>query len=342
MIHFTNRADATQACRSGREHTDGPPPTKPRLLTRGRRRVITRIVPRIDPAFERLARQLTMLQLRRGDDGDDISDALSPEGPRTATFMDTYSDAGLQTVIEHYGLDAKLKERGLGDYELVITEEDPFHQRLEIVLPSLERTHVMDLRLHLARLSLSDGERVDVVAVEWLRMQNPRGQFTSSRPRLPGQVHPGTGLGKDVGQLLQLMCRRVGREGLVTVPERFHLAELYARGGWLAPSGGADRLIDEVKLAAPALSFAARAWAMERGFVFDESGAPVSYTPEERVLPVSERVQRALAPGGFWRIASQLLEPLELRRRLFVDVEALARSLETSPVEGMDPSALES
>lgn len=308
---------------------------------------------RIDPSFERLARRLTSLQLRRPDSGadgtdvaDDISDALEPDRSRSRAFMDTYSDAGLRTVIAHYGLHDKLVEQGLGDYQLVVTEEDPFHHRLEIVLPTLERVHVLDLRLHLARLSLpgsddEDGEalRVDVVAVEWLRMQNPRKRFTPERPRLPGQVFPGTGLGKDVGQLLQLMCKRVGREGLVTVPERHHLAELYARGGWLAPSPGGDRLIDEVQLAGRGLSFAARAWAMERGFVFDEQGEPVVYVPEERVLPISDRVQRALAPGGFWQFATQLLEP---RRRLRVDVEGLARSLETSPVEGMDPRTLES
>lgn len=296
---------------------------------------------RIDPAFERLARRLTSLQLRRADDDvDDITDALAPETRRSRTFLDTYSDAGLRTVIGHYGLEEKLKARGLGDYQIVVSEEDPFTQRLEIVLPSLAGAHILDLRLHLARLSLpKDDTRVDVVAVEWLRMQNPRAHFSAARPRLPGQVLPGTGLGKDVGQLLQLMCRRIHREGLVTVPERFHLSEIYGGSGWLAPSAGADRLIDEVRLAAPALSFAARAWAMERGFVFDEAGAPVRYLPEERVLPISEHVRRALAPGGFLHFATEWLAP---RRRLRVDVEGLARSLETSPVEGMDPRALES
>jgi hypothetical protein len=297
-------------------------------------------MPRVDPRFERLARQLTWLELRQPDADDELAgaDELSPRG---RAFVDTYSVAGLRTVIERFGLQQKLEERGLADYDLVVTEEDSFHHRLELVLRDVPKDaddHIMDLRLHLARLTPPGGdEGVDVVVIEWLLMQNPRASFTKERPRLPGQRYPGTGLGNDVAQLLVLMCRRIMRAGLVVVPERFHLAELYARGGWLAPSPGGDRLIDEVKLAAPALSFAARAWAMERGCVFDEDGAPVTYVPEERVLPVSDELAGAFdAPGTRW-----LRELFESRRRLRIDVERLAASLRDDPVEGMDPAALD-
>jgi hypothetical protein len=301
-------------------------------------------VHRVDPRFERLAQKLTWLELRRPDADDELAgaDAMSPRG---RAFVDTYSVAGLRTVIERFGLQAKLEERGLGDYDLVVTEEDSFHHRLELVLRNdvpnvadgVDR-HVMDLRLHLGRLAREHqrGDAFDVVVVEWLLMQNPRGVFTSERPRLPGQRFPGTGLGNDVAQLLVLMCRRVARAGLVVVPERFHLAELYARAGWLAPSAAGDRLIDEVKLASPTLSFAQRAWAMERGCVFDEDGAPVAYQPEERVLPVEGALEKVLVPGGSWLRA--LFEP---RRRLHVDVARLADSLRSEPVEGMDPAALD-
>ncbi len=302
-------------------------------------------MPRLDPRFERLARQLTWLELRRPDADDELAgeEELSPRG---RAFVDTYSVAGLRTVIDHYGLHAKLEARGLGDYDLVVTEEDPFHHRLELVVrgdvPDGADRHVMDLRLHLGRLkspraeSSENAEGFDVIVIEWLLMQNPRGTFTRERPRLPGQRHPGTGFGNDVAQLLVLMCRRITRAGLVVVPERFHLAELYARGGWLAPSAAGDRLIDEVKLAEPGLSFAVRAWAMERGCVFDEDGARVVYVPEERVLPIVDDLEKALTPGGSW--LKSLFEP---RRRLRVDVARLAESLRDEPVEGMDPAALD-
>lgn len=266
----------------------------------------------VSSRFERLARKLTAMELRRADEDD--------ERP---AFVNTYSVDGLRKVIEHYGLHDKLVARGLGDYELAVTQEDPFHHRLELTLPP-DGEHVMDLHVHLGRLTRADMASVDVVIVEWLLMQNPRAQFSAERPPLPGQKHPGTGLGKDVAQLLVLMCRRVHRAALVVVPERFHLAELYARAGWLAPSEAGDRLIDEVKLADPSLSFAERAWAMELGCVFDGHGDVVRYVPEERVLPVEDGV----VPHDRFAWMRTLLAP---RRRLHVDRDKLHEGMPEMP-----------
>lgn len=270
--------------------------------------------------FERIARRLTTLELTAGDDD--------------ARFVNQYSERGLRTVIDEYGLDAKLKAQGLGDYRLVVSEDDPFRHRMELVLP--DGTRAMDMKLHLMRAT-SANEHADVVVVEWLVMQNPRAQFSSTKPRLPGQQHPGTGLGRDVAELLAIMCRRIGRDGLVVVPERFHLAELYARAGWLAPSPDAERDLADVLAATASLSFAARAWAVERGFVVDEDGAPFVHRPSERVLAVSERMRDALAPNGFlW-----LKRLVTAEARFSVDIDALRESLRANPVEGMDPDALE-
>lgn len=290
----------------------------------------------MDQHFERIARRLSTLELRRPDaDDDDALDAMKPGSPFGRVprrFVGTYSAAGLGTVIHEYGLDAKLRAQGLGDYRLVVTDEDPFRHRLQLVLP--EGAHAMDMHIHLR--TLVDG--ADVVVVEWLRMQNPRARFTRERPRLPGQEHPGTGLGRDVAQLLVLMCRRIGRDGLVTVPERFHLAELYARGGWRAALPAADLELDDVLAGTRALSLAERAWAVARGFVRDGDGAPYVYVPRERVLPVSERMQAR----GFGALDAVARLAHALHRRPFtVDVEGLARSLAADPVEGMDPAHIQ-
>jgi hypothetical protein len=271
--------------------------------------------------FERISRRLTTLELTAGDDD--------------ARFVRTYSTRGLHTVIDEYGLDAKLRALGLSDYRLVVTEDDAFRHRLELVLPGGE--HVMDLRLHLAHARIPNAsERADVVIVEWLLMQNPRAAFSSAKPRLPGQRHPGTGLGRAVAELLAIMCRRIGRDGLVVVPERFHLAELYAQAGWIAPSPEAERDLADVLRATPSLTFAARAWAVERGFVVDEDGAAFVHRPSERVLAVSPRMKEALAPDGFlW-----LRRLVGAEARFTVDIAALRASLVADPVEGMDPDAL--
>lgn len=290
---------------------------------------------RVEPRFEEVARRLTMLQLM--DPGPAGDGDLLARGDR---FAHTYTEAGLRTAIHEYGLDEKMRALGIHEFQLRITEEDPFRHRLEVLLddPVLEDPHLMDLRIHLTRVGLPGvEEHADVVMVDWLLMQNPRARFSVERPRLPGQRYPGTGLGRDVAQLLFLLTRRVQREALIVVPERFHLAELYRRGGWRAINLDAEHELADVLTATHDLSFAARAWAVERGLVRDQHGVPFEYRAHERLLPVSERLDEALSPGGFFMLKEVLRPP----RPFQVDVEALRESLRADPVVGLDPEALE-
>ena len=294
---------------------------------------------RVDPRFEAISRRLTMLELM------DPGPAAPPEGSespfaRSGRFVHTYSEAGLRTAIREFGLDDKLRALGIADVELRITEEDPFRHRLEVLLDDaeLEDRHVMDMRLHLSRVGLLGvPEHADVVMVDWLLMQNPRGSFSATRPRLPGQRYPGTGLGRDIAQMLMLLCRRVQREALITIPERFHLAELYRRSGWLPINLDEEHALTDVLYATRSLTLAARAWAVERELVRDTDGAPFIYHPHERVMPVSERVEGALAPGGFFMLKEVLRAP----RRFELNVDELRRSLRDDPVDGLDPADIE-
>jgi hypothetical protein len=296
-------------------------------------------VVRVDPSFERISRRLTSLELReRTPDEDELVD-LRPgdaRGRTHADFLHTYSVAGIRRVITEYGLEAKLAAQGLSDVEVSIEHEDAFRHRLLIHLrdPAAKVREVMDLRVHLCTLGLpGDPTPFEIAAVEWLLMQNPRRSFTRERPRLPGQRFPGTGLGRDVGQLLVLLCKRIGRAGLVTVPEHFHLAELYARGGYAAVAEDDEHALFDLTEATAALTLGQRAWAIERGCVFDEDDEPVPYVPHARVLAVSSELSAALSPfGRFFRAATRP------RRRLAVDVERLRRTLREDPVEGMDPA----
>lgn len=298
---------------------------------------------RVDARFEAISRRLTMLELMDPGPNAPPEGSESPFAP-AQRFVATYSEAGLRTAIREFGLDDKLRALGIADLQLRITEEDPFHHRLEVLLDDpaldagvLDDRHIMDLRLHLSRVGLPGvDEHADVVIVEWLLMQNPRGTFSRERPRLPGQRAPGTGLGREVAQLLMLLCRRVQREALITVPERFHLAELYRRAGWLAINLEEEHALVDVLHATRSLSLAARAWAVERGLVRDADGVPFVYHPHERVLPVSERLEHALAPGGFF----MLKEALRPARAFEIDVEELRQSLRDDPVDGLDAGAI--
>jgi hypothetical protein len=93
---------------------------------------------RVDPAFERIARRLTSLELRAGADARGDADLLKPgeaAGRTSSAFVDTYSVEGIHRVLDEYGLRAQLERQGLGDVVIDITQDDPFRHRLAVRLP---------------------------------------------------------------------------------------------------------------------------------------------------------------------------------------------------------------
>ena len=64
----------------------------------------------------------------------------------------------------------------------------------------------------------------ELLAIEWLLLQNPRAVFTAERPALPGQRHPGLGMLRDVIALLVQVCHRLHLDGITYTPSHFHLA----------------------------------------------------------------------------------------------------------------------
>lgn len=287
--------------------------------------------PRVDPELERVARRLRALEL--------VADPDDGERPQ---FADFYSEAGLRTALDAYGVAEALGRRGLADWKMRIERDDPFHHRLVLHVgddPEAMDARITDLRLHLCRIALRGEEpRWDAVVVEWLLMQDPRAPFTKERPRLPGQAHPGTGMGRIVHDLLVLMTRRLARDALLNIPERPHLVELYLRAGWRFVDGARAVPVRAALDAAAHLPYPHRAWAFERGFVKDEDGAPYVHEPLEMILPVSDALQDELArdDGVLARLVRSIAGPREPRYR--VDEDALFRSLVEDPVEGLDPT----
>jgi hypothetical protein len=270
----------------------------------------------VSPHFRRISEKLSLLELSQHDADDDV---LTP----AKAFVGTYDEVGLQHVLQAYALSPKLTAMGLDPLHIAITSDDPFHHALQLQLP--DGVPVMDLRLHLCctRLPGIKGAilgRIDVVVVEWLRMQNPHARFTAARPRLPGQTYPGTGLGRDVLQLLVLMCERIHRDAMITLPEHYHQNEMYQRIGFMPLSPDDD--VNRVRGCTSALSLAERAWACERGFVRRDDGSAFVHHPRELLLPIHPRIKVRPHPAG--------------GRPFVLDATGFVASLRREPVEGID------
>lgn len=310
----------------------------------------------IDKRYERISRSLSTLELAGDEGAGDLLDELvarpgAQEIREDGRFAGFYSREGLLRVLEAYGVSARLEELDLVPWQIHLSRDGGGRHRLQVTLqgePSEER-RLIDLVVELRRVreaTVADrpaGDAVfDVVVVEWLALQNPRARFTPERPRLPGQSHPGLGLGYTVHNMILLMARRIGRAGVLNVPRHLHLAVIYDRCGYRFLC---ERQETEVRAVADALTprigLAAASWAVERGFVEiarDDAGfSPWSWDPVEMLAPVDESLEQRLEQRGGWL---RRLVGSRPKVRVSLDVEGFAASLDADPVEGLDPGQL--
>jgi acetoin utilization deacetylase AcuC-like enzyme len=259
--------------------------------------------------YRRVARHLTPAELTGDAGGADwglsSDDLLAGLGgaPRETRFVGYYSAHGIELALERAGFLERLRSLGFAHPTIALELDHPAGQTVRI-WGDVERTELLvELRVRRDRRSLPG---LEVLAVEWLLLQNPRAEFTSSRPHLPGQRHPGLGVAEDVAALLVLVCDRLQLDGLLFVPSHYHLAA-QARGilRFLRPED--EAYFRALHAALDALPLAEAAGALAAGRVRTAAGERLRWRPAPMVLPVSARLkaqvggeeyERAVADAG--------------------------------------------
>lgn len=207
-------------------------------------------------------------------------------------FLGFYSANGLELALERYGFLARLRALGFARPRLSIELDNPGGDTLKIYGSEGDDELLLELRMRRdARLMPG----FELLAVEWLLLQNPRAGFPPDRPPLPGQKHPGLGLLREVIALMVLACDRLGLDGIVFTPAHFHVAAQSERFvDFLQPEDRARFRALRQALAGLPLSEASRALA--EGRVIDPaSGKPITWEPAPMLIPVSERMKKRVA-----------------------------------------------
>jgi acetoin utilization deacetylase AcuC-like enzyme len=195
----------------------------------------------IEARYRRVKASLGPAELRRGDDDELTEEDLTGETRhgtgRSRLFLDTYTAEGLQLALERYGFFDLIRERGFDDLRVCINADDPERQICRIHHQRQDPEHMLVevvarfRTLVTPALARVEGARdtYRMLSIEWLLMQNPRGSFTLARPRMPGQQHPGLGIGRWMVELLRMMSERVECDGLMNIPEHYHNAYFYSK-----------------------------------------------------------------------------------------------------------------
>lgn len=207
------------------------------------------------------------------------------EGPPQETrLLGYYTEAGLELALERAGLIERLRKIGYAQPVLELDLKNPQGQTVRLFGDASRQELLVEARVRRDRTAV---EGMDLLAVEWLLLQNPRAQFTAGRRPLPGQAHPGLGLAEDVAALLVLACERLHLDGLLFVPSHAHLIlPGPERIRFLDPAAEARwRLLKRLAQNLPLAEVSAR---LERGELRDpETGATARWEPAVVVYPVS-------------------------------------------------------
>lgn len=221
-----------------------------------------------------------------------------------ARFLGRLDLAALRAELAEAGVLSALAGRGYPDPAVRVEVEEGEHRL--IVTPAGGGESLIDLRMADGALPVTEPalrargpEVLSVLVVNWLALKDPRASFTAERPRLPGQAHPGLGLGRHLYTRVLGWAAAWGKDALVNVPEYFHNAKFYAPPfAFLsaAEQGRFEALCRDLAHVPVAEASA----ALEAGHVVDAStGEPVAWSPGDMMAALSLPVREYLASDDY-------------------------------------------
>ncbi len=210
--------------------------------------------------------------------------ALGVHAPETR-FLGYYTVAGIELALERLGYLERLRQLGYERPTLEIDLANPSGHTLRVFGAPDRRELLVELRCAIDRSTVLG---LQLLRVEWLLLQNPRGIFTDDRPALPGQVHPGLGMLRETIAALVLVCDRLKLDGIVMVASRYHPAAS-AHGELRCLDPDDEALLRSISRALEGVPRPEAARLAEEGGLADAvTGEKIAFRPMTMIFPMSE------------------------------------------------------
>jgi len=251
--------------------------------------------------YIKIARKLTIADIQSGIADDELSLTNIVTDGRLSSesqfFLGVFSRQGLLNAVRAFGLDEILANNGLTDLRLDIDTSDPHIHRLFVYSGEISAENkICELvlkqgPLHFEKelLPTFPSRNPNVLQVEWLLLQNPRQTFAPERPPLPGQVHPGLGLGDRLMEILIIMTRRVRLEGIVNNPRYFHTAFMFSKEFVFTNPLNQALMYAISKNLLSRYSFWIVAWAAHFNCIINKKDdKPLDWTAGDLILPIAK------------------------------------------------------
>ncbi|PIQ29045.1 hypothetical protein COW36_18380 [bacterium (Candidatus Blackallbacteria) CG17_big_fil_post_rev_8_21_14_2_50_48_46] len=245
-----------------------------------------------------IARRLSEYRLHYAEDSllrlDDLESLnIPPEKRGQPYFLAYYSPEGLDYALHEYGIYRELEKRGFSDIRMQLDTEDPYQHRLALYAGEISEERLLhEVVMKRRKFNFDDrlcpslaGHAFQFLAVEWVCLQNPQASFSQQKRPLPGQTHPGLGMGKFVMALIQISAERLGLDGVLTQPAWLHNAIMYKQAFHFLDPAHEGRLLAMQRDLVNPLGLQAASWALEKDLVL-ENKQPFRWFHADQLLPL--------------------------------------------------------
>jgi hypothetical protein len=235
---------------------------------------------------------------------------LVPGASPVPRFLGYFSRHSVELLLERSGILAQLRAKGFRNLRVELDTSDGATQTLRVVCEDGPREVLIEVRAMRSRRAVPG---MEVISLEWLLLQNPRAAFSSRRPQLPGQKHPGLGLLRDIIGWLIVVCERHGLDGIFFTTAHYHLA-VQSRHIMTPLHATDEARIRAFSRVLAGLSLAEATRAVDEGRVIDDSrGEAAEWSPIPAVVYVSERLKTLVTGPAYEKEVEHELARLHFR-----------------------------
>jgi hypothetical protein len=227
-------------------------------------------------------------------DADLFEQLTDKKGP--TLWLGRYTEDDVLHLLEKYGFLPALRKKGFEDLIVVTEPIEPYVQAVKIFFDEKSADNVLaEFRLREAMFPHENNcikTPLRMLVIEWLLLQNPRAKFSPQRPCMPGQRHPGLGLGKKTVHLLVQLAQELNCDGVLNYPEFYNNAYLYLEHFryWNPRLKG---IVLALQRDLAELSLAKLSWAVYLGCVLDaNTGQTYEWQADALILPLDEKLKK--------------------------------------------------
>ena len=248
----------------------------------------------------------------------------------TSLFLGRYSLNQVASVLQKRNFFKDAKKRKLWPLEFDLDSSEYPLQRFRIFYEQKKpEKMIVDLKIKEGVFHLKKKLTLDVpvsecnfLFLEWLTLQNPLLNFSGEKSPLPGQKHPGLGLGKKVMDIFIHLARITRKDGIIAFPAYFHNALLFSRYLYFINPEKIGE-VQAIRETFPGVTFKQLAWIVHLNCMRDNKGKEYEWRAEEEVYPLNKDLKRYFDSKEYRGIVEESKEHLSFH----IDWECFSKKM---------------